>query len=240
VDLTQFKVLSFDCYGTLIDWESGILTGFAQWRSEAGVGLDDDTLLITYAEYEAAVEAEQPTLRYSEVLAETMRRTTTALGAPASEALVSVFGASVPNWPAFEDSAGALARLRRHYDLVILSNIDGESFAGSNRHLGGDFRAVITAEQVGAYKPSPEPFAALCAQIEEWHLSTDQLLHVAQSIFHDHIPANRAGIASVWINRRQNRAGWGATPKPEVEYTFYAQYGSLAAFADAVDRAFER
>ena len=147
-------------------------------------------------------------------------------------------GNSVPDWPAFPDSAEALDRLTRHYQLIILSNVHRDGFAGSNRRLHGDFAAVITAEDVGAYKPAENHFRALDTTLPELGVDRTELLHVAQSLFHDPVPAKREGLASVWINRRHDRPGWGATPEPSEEWTYNLEFTSMADFADAVDRAF--
>ena len=155
-----------------------------------------------------------------------------------SDAWARRLGDSVPDWPAFPDSAGALARLAAHYRLIILSNVHRDGFAGSNRHLRGDFAAVITAEDVGGYKPAENHFRALDATLSGLGLDRAELLHVAQSLFHDHVPAKREGLASVWINRRHDRPGWGATPEPSQEWTYALEFDSLGDFADAVDRAF--
>lgn len=160
LDLTAFAALSFDCYGTLIDWEAGIGAVLAPWAAEQGLDLSDEDLLLAYADHEAAVERETPTARYPEVLAAAFRRTGATLGRPVSDVWAGRLGGSVPDWPAFSDSAEALARLARHYQLIILSNVHRAGFAGSNRHLHGDFAAVVTAEDVGAYKPAENHFRA--------------------------------------------------------------------------------
>ncbi|WP_235928557.1 HAD family hydrolase [Nesterenkonia haasae] len=113
-------------------------------------------------------------------------------------------------------------------------------FAGSNQHLQGEYAAVITAEDVGAYKPAAPHFEALSAWLQEQGLKQDQLLHVAQSLFHDHVPARKFGLDSVWINRRHDRPGWGATPEPEEQWTYDAEYASMAEFASAVEREFDK
>jgi putative hydrolase of the HAD superfamily len=136
------------------------------------------------------------------------------------------------------DSCGALARLSRHYQLIILSNVHREGFAGSNKRLRGNFAAIITAEDVGAYKPAQNHFRALAHALPRLGVERDQLLHVAQSLFHDHVPAKREGLPSVWINRRHDRPGWGATPEPSESWTYDLKFTSMADFADAVDRAF--
>ena len=238
LDLTQFKALSFDCYGTLIDWEAGIATVLAPWAREQRLDLSDEDLLLAYADHEAAVEREMPAALYPQVLATAFRRTGETLGAPVSDQWAQRLGDSVPDWPAFPDSADALARLARHYRLIILSNVHRAGFAGSNQQLRGDFAAIITAEDVGAYKPAENHFRALDAALPDLGVKRDELLHVAQSLFHDHVPAKREGLPSVWINRRHDRPGWGATPEPSGEWTYNLEFNSMRDFADAVDRPF--
>ncbi len=238
LDLTAFEALSFDCYGTLIDWEAGIAAVLVPWAAERGLDLSQEDVLLAYADHEAAVERESPTTLYPDVLAEAFRRTGAGLGQPVSDTWAARLGDSVPDWPAFPDSAEALARLAGHYQLIIVSNVHRAGFAGSNEHLRGDFSAVITAEDVGAYKPAENHFRALDATLTEFGVDRGRLLHVAQSLFHDHVPAKREGLASVWINRRHDRPGWGATPEPAQEWSYRAEFPSMAAFADAVDAAF--
>jgi 2-haloacid dehalogenase len=235
-DLSVYEALSFDCYGTLIDWETGIAAVLAPWAREQGLDLSDEELLLAYADAEAAVEREAPTTLYPDVLATAFRRTGETIGAPVSDAWARRLGDSVPDWPAFPDSADALARLARHYKLIILSNVHRAGFAASNERLRGDFAAVITAEDVGAYKPAEHHFRALDAALPRLGVDRKALLHVAQSLFHDHVPARREGLPSVWINRRHDRPGWGATPAPSEEWAFDVEFRSMADFADAVDR----
>jgi putative hydrolase of the HAD superfamily len=237
-DLTTFKALSFDCYGTLIDWEAGILAVLSPWAREQGLELADEDLLLGYADSEASVEQAAPSALYPEVLADAFRSTGAKLGRPVSDEWAHRLGNSVPDWPAFPDSADALARLAVHYRLIILSNVHRAGFAGSNRQLRGNFAAVITAEDVGAYKPAPNHFRALDATLTELGVPRTALLHVAQSLFHDHVPAKREGLASAWINRRHDRPGWGATPAPSEDFSYQLEFGSMADFADAVDQAF--
>jgi putative hydrolase of the HAD superfamily len=238
VNLTSFAALSFDCYGTLIDWEAGIAAVLVPWAREHGLEPDAERLLAVYADHEATVEAQQPRSPYPQVLATAFRRTGEALGRPVDDTWAQRLAASVGDWPPFPDSADALARLARHYRLVIVSNVHRAGFAASNRHLHGDFAAVITAEDVGAYKPAEPHFRALDATLVELGVDRSRLLHVAQSLFHDHVPARREGLASVWINRRHDRPGWGATPPPSGDWSYGLEFPSMGAFADAVDRAF--
>ena len=238
LDLTRFKALSFDCYGTLIDWEAGIAAVLAPWAREQELGLGDEDLLLAYAHSEAAVERENPTALYPDVLAAAFRRTGSRLQRPVSGEWAQRLGTSVPDWPAFPDSTDALARLAKHYQLIILSNVHRDGFAASNQRLHGDFAAVITAEDVGAYKPAENHFRALDNTLPKLGVDRTELLHVAQSLFHDHVPAQREGLPSVWINRRHDRPGWGATPEPAGQWSYNLAFNSMADFADAVDQAF--
>jgi 2-haloacid dehalogenase len=237
LDLTKYKALSFDCYGTLIDWETGIAAVLAPWAREQGLNVSNEELLLAYADNEAAVERETPSALYPDVLAMAFRRTGERLSTPVSDAWAQRLGDSVPDWPAFPDSADALARLAQRYKLIILSNVHRAGFAASNQRLRGDFAAIITAEDVGAYKPAEEHFRALDATLPGLGVDRGGLLHVAQSLFHDHVPAKREGLPSAWINRRHDRPGWGATPAPS-EWDFDLEFNSMADLADAVDQSF--
>src|SRR5690349_15097873 len=129
LDLTRYEALSFDCYGTLIDWEAGIAAVLAPWAREHALDLSNEALLLAYADNEAAVERERPSALYPDVLALAFRRTGEKLGPPVSDEWAGRLGASVPDWPAFPDSADALARLARHYRLIIVSNVHRAGFA---------------------------------------------------------------------------------------------------------------
>ncbi|SMY12242.1 HAD family hydrolase [Brevibacterium jeotgali] len=236
LDLTAFEALSFDCYGTLIDWEAGIAAVIGPWARRHDAALTDEELLVAYAENEAVVLRETPTILYPDALREAFRRTGEALDLPVSDDDADALGTSVPDWPAFDDSVEALTILQRHYELIILSNVDREGFAASNRRLVVDFDEILTAEDIGSYKPNPANFAALAARVADRGLS-GRLLHVAQSLFHDHVPAQSSGLPGVWINRRHDRPGWGATPDPRETVTPDAEYSSLLAFAHAVEDA---
>ena len=224
----EFDALSFDCYGTLIDWETGILSVLRPWAGGRLPAVTDEDLLTAYSAEEARVERDQPGLPYPEVLAAAFRSLAERLGIPAGDSEANRFGASVPDWPAFADSHDALVRLHRHFRLIILSNVDRSSFAASQARLGVHFDHVITAEDVGSYKPAAGNFRVLDEYAQAQGL---RLLHVAQSLFHDHVPAAAAGLPAVWINRRQNQPGWGATPDPGVVVQPKWEFESMAAFA---------
>jgi putative hydrolase of the HAD superfamily len=239
LDLTKFKALSFDCYGTLINWEAGLVAVLAPWAREQGLDLSNEALLLAYADNQAAVEKETPTALFPNVLAAAFRRTAGGLQRPVSDQWAQRLANSVPDWPAFPDSADALARLARYYQLIIVSNMHRAGFAASNQRLHGDFVAIITAEDVGAYKPAENHFRVLDATLSKLGVDRTELLHVAQSLFHDHVPAKRERLASIWINRRHDRPGRGATPEPTEQWTYNLAFNSMADFADAVDQAFK-
>jgi 2-haloacid dehalogenase len=235
VQLTDFEALSFDCYGTLIDWEAGLSAVLTPWARAHGLGVTEEQLLTEYSAAEAAVEAEHPADLYPDVLARSMRLVGSKLGAGVTGEEAARLAGSVPDWPAFADSHDALTALGGRFKLIILSNVDRASFAGSNVRLGAEFTSVITAQDVGSYKPSQRNFDALLSEAVRLGVAPGKLLHVAQSLFHDHVPAKRAGLRTVWINRRHARPGWGATPEPSAPVTPDWEFPSMAAFAAAVE-----
>jgi 2-haloacid dehalogenase len=231
--LSDFEALSFDCYGTLIDWESGISAVLRPWALEHRIGLSEQELLERYAIAEAEEEARTPDAPYPRILGAAMRRLGAAVSAPVSLAEGRRLARSVPAWPAFPDSAAALALLANRYKLIILSNVDRESFAASTVRLGVRFDAIVTAQDVGSYKPSTRNFEALLDTVGNLGVRPGALLHVAQSLFHDHVPAQMVGLPTAWINRRMGRPGWGATPPPDAEVRPDWTFPSMAAFAEA-------
>ena len=233
--LTDFEALSFDCYGTLIDWEAGLSAVLVPWARDRGLRMTSEQLLTEYASIEAAVEAEHPALLYPDVLARSMQLLGTELDAEVTSEDAARLAGSVPDWPAFPDSRDALLDLGERFRLIILSNVDRASFAASSTWLGATFASVITAQDVGSYKPTQANFDALAAEAGRLGIGPGRLLHVAQSLFHDHVPAKQAGLPTVWINRRHDQPGWGATPQPLARVTPDWEFPSMAAFAVAVD-----
>ena len=230
--LSDFRVLSFDCYGTLIDWESGLLAALAPLRARSGIGLRDDAVLEAFAVLESRQQALTPAMPYADLLAVVHQQMAAGWGVVSDPAEDARFGGSVGDWPAFADTPEALRYLAEHYQLVVLSNVDRDSFAASARRLGVTFDAVHTAQDIGSYKPDPRNFAYLLERLAEGGVARDQVLHVAQSLFHDHVPANATGLASCWIDRRHRTGGSGATGpvSMEVRYDFrFTSLGELAA-----------
>jgi len=239
--LTDYKVLTFDCYGTLIDWETGIWDALQPLIMEGGAdpGVTREAALTAFGKWEAHHEHASPGLRYPDLLARVHRSMAESLGLETSDALDAAFGASVPLWPAFADTADALRALKRHYKLVILSNVHREGFAASNRKLGVAFDAVYTAEDIGSYKPADANFEYLLSHLKsDFGLERADVLHTAQSLRHDHAPANRFGLANAWIDRQRLSQGgsWGATAKveatPTTDFTFFSM-GEMAAAVEA-------
>ncbi len=206
LDLRGVKAMTFDCYGTLIDWEAGILGALR--RVIGPDAATDDQLLEEYAGHEAAAEAVtwKP---YRQILATSLTAVCETHGSSPTADQAAVFGGSVADWPAFPDSVDALARLRQGFDLGVITNCDDDLFAYSNERLGEPFRWIVTAEQARSYKPSTHNFEVAFDRIG---LPRESIVHVAQSLFHDHVPAKSLGLKTVWINRRAGQPGPGATP----------------------------
>ena len=237
--LTDYKVLTFDCYGTLIDWEAGIWDALQPLIMGGGdSAVTREAALLAFAKWEAHHEHTSPGLRYPELLAKVHRSMAESLGFETNDALDEAFGASVPLWPAFSDTADALRVLKRHYKLVILSNVHREGFAASNRKLGVAFDACYTAEEVGSYKPADANFEYLLSHLKsDFDLDRSDVLHTAQSLRHDHAPANRFGLANAWIDRQRLSEGgsWGATEKVEATPTTDFIFFSMGEMAEAVE-----
>ncbi|GBD43828.1 hypothetical protein HRbin40_01310 [bacterium HR40] len=230
--LRDFDVLTLDCYGTLIDWETGILEALARWLARYGRSAEPEGLLQLFARHEPAQQRETPRMPYAELLGRVLLRLGRELAVPVDEEDRRAFGASVGDWPAFPDSPTALARLKRHYRLFILSNVDRRSFAGSAKRLGVAFDGVFTAEDIGSYKPDLRNFGWMLERLAERGIAKERILHTAQSLFHDHVPAKAAGLATCWIDRRQGCPG-GATPTVSVAVVPDFRFPTLLAMAEA-------
>ena len=228
--LDEFEVLTFDCYGTLIDWETGILAALRDVLDGHGASADDEALLQLYARFEAESEA-GPYLPYREVLAWSLRRVSAQLGFEPTAAETRRFSESVGDWPAFPDSTAALAQLAQRYRLGVITNCDTDLFARSNERLGIRFDWVITAELLRSYKPNRRNFELALEQIGG---QRSRHLHVAQSLFHDHVPAQALGLTTAWIDRRHGRPGSGATPLAVATPDFV--FADMASFVSAAIR----
>jgi 2-haloacid dehalogenase len=209
----SYEVLVFDCYGTIIDWETGILNALQPIFEAHDLVLESDRTLEMYAEIEAEIEA-GTYQKYSDVLRSTLSEFGRRLNFNPTEDELDQFSRCVENWPPFPDSKQALDRLQSRYKLVILSNVDDDLFGYSRQKLGIEFYRVYTAQQIRSYKPSLRNFEFA---LNHLGIPRDRVLHVAQSLFHDIRPAKQLGLATVWVNRRKDLQGSGATPPVEAE-----------------------
>jgi 2-haloacid dehalogenase len=229
MDFSRFTTISFDCYGTLIDWESGILPVVRAVLASHGQSLPDAALLELYGEFEAQAES-GPYQSYRDVLQAVVRAFANRLHFEASSGEIRSLAESVPAWPPFFDTVQALRELQKHYKLVVISNIDDDLFAETLKQLGVEFDGVITAQQAKSYKPSINNFQIALRTLA---LSSDRLLHAAQSIYHDVVPARSLGIATVWVNRKSARPGIGAVRvsagRPDLEVPDLASLAAATA-----------
>ena len=236
--LTEFRVLTFDCYGTLIDWETGIWDALQPLlMHNACEKVTRNEALQAFATIESGQENESPDMLYPQLLSRVHTAIAGHFGLDTTSELDQAFGHSVPHWPAFTDTADALRILKHHYRLVILSNVHREGFAASNRKLGVEFDAVYTAEDIGSYKPNAANFEYLLSHLsDDLDLDSTDVLHTAQSLYHDHQPAKAHGLANAWIDRQRLSEGghWGATAaldeQPETDFVYF----SMMEMANAV------
>ncbi|KIW66682.1 haloacid dehalogenase, type II [Phialophora macrospora] len=228
--LTDFRLLSFDVYGTLIDWETGVLDGLKSLIDKAG--LSRKQALELYFELERTQQSKTPDKLYSELLTAIYPQFAARLGLPVpSDEESESFGRTIGKWPAFPDTVDALTRLGGQYKLVVLSNVDRESFKASNAGpLGGvKFDRIITAQDVGSYKPDHRNFEYMLRTVkEEFGVEKNEVLQTAQSQFHDHHPAKEMGIKSAWIERN-------GTMGNRDEVVFDWKFKTLGDMADAVE-----
>jgi len=231
--LTDFKVLTFDCYGTLIDWESGMLAALEPLTARVGRQLSRDQILEAHARHEASQQRATPTRLYRDLLAIVYKRLAEEWGVHAPWDECVAYGRSIKDWPAFPDTVAALRYLAGFYRLVILSNVDNESFAFSNRRLDVEFDAVFTAEDIGSYKPSQQNFEYMLEKLGGMGVEKTDILHTAESLFHDHQTANIFGLASCWIHRRHAEGGFGATLNPDAMPHYDFRFTGMAEMVKA-------
>jgi 2-haloacid dehalogenase len=231
----DFRVLTFDCYGTLIDWETGILAVLRPWAARAEISASEAEILGAFGEAESAAEHDLPTALYPEVLRATHAGIAKHFARPADSEAADLLGKSVGDWPPFADTTDALKRLQRRFKLIVVSNVDRESFARTQKKLGIIFDAVVTAEEVGAYKPDAKMFRRAMEVAKEFGAEPKNILHVAQSLYHDHVPAKSFGLKTVWVRRPSKRGEFGATRDPGVDVKPDLVVHSLNELADVID-----
>ncbi|MEP6829710.1 MAG: haloacid dehalogenase type II [Rhizomicrobium sp.] len=235
--LTDFKALTFDCYGTLIDWETGMMQALGALAGKSRRELTRDMILEAHARHESAQQRQTPATRYSDLLAVVYKRLAEEWGAAVTIDECENYGHSVRHWPAFADSPDALRYLKKFYKLIILSNVDNRSFSFSNAALGIQFDAIYTAEDIGSYKPEDRNFVYLLEHVGNLGLAKSDILHTAESLFHDHVPARRHGLANCWIHRRHAQEGFGATMDPGQTPKIDFKFNSMAELAKAHQEA---
>lgn len=231
--LSNFKVLTFDVYGTLIDWETGIIEGLKPLTDQVGQSLSRDGVLEAHAYHESTIQRLTPSKLYRDLLPIVYRRLAEEWNVIVSWEECKAYGATVGTWPAFPDSAEALEYLKQHYRLAVLSNTDNISFAGSNAKLRVAFDGIFTAEDIGSYKPAPRNFEYMIEALGRRDFDKSQILHVAESLFHDHAPAIEFGLANCWIYRRHGKEGFGATMDPGNTPRTDFRFNSMAEFVAA-------
>ncbi|EKV15637.1 TqaF [Penicillium digitatum] len=231
--LSAYRLLSFDVYGTLVDWEEGICAALQVTLDRYGVQFPRDQLLHLFHDLELKHETESPGMLYSELLTAVHPELVEKLGLPSPTPEENKrFGESVAHWPVFPDTLDALKRLSKHYQLVVVSNVDRNSFSKTNAGSlqGFPFDLVLTAQEIGSYKPDLRNFQYLLNAVkEELGVEPNQVLHTAQSQFHDHQPAQKVGLKSVWISRAV--AIMGNVDEPVYDWRF----DTLGEMADVVD-----
>jgi 2-haloacid dehalogenase len=231
--LSDFKALTFDCYGTLIDWESGMVAALQPLTSKVSPALTRNAILEAHARAESMQQRYTPAKVYREILATVYKRLADEWRISVTWEECLAYGRSVGDWPAFPDSAEALKYLKKHYKLVILSNVDNQSFALSNRRLEVAFDAIYVAEDIGTYKPDLRNFDYMLENLAHLGVGKADILHTAESMFHDHAPANKAGLRSAWIYRRHADQGFGATMNPGAMPNVDFRFNSMADLVKA-------
>jgi len=227
----EFRVLTFDCYGTLIDWETGILAVLRTWAAANHVEASDEKLLQAFGAAENGVQAGKPQTLYREVLRDSMARIAAGFGKAVRPEECDALANSVGEWPAFADTPNALRALKSWHKLMIVSNVDKTSFSRTAPKLGLSLDGLVTAEEVGAYKPDRRMFERALSVAGDWGIQPKEALHVAQSLYHDIAPAKALGLRTVWVDRRGGRSG-GATPEVEGDVTADLRVRSLGELVE--------
>jgi putative hydrolase of the HAD superfamily len=232
----DYRILTFDVVGTLIDFEAGVLDYIRPIAARAGLRLEEEAILLSYGKAEHIQHERMPGKPFPAMLDGIYRLMAAELGLPQDEDSAAGLKLSIPRWPAFPDSAAALARLVRRYRLVAMTNSDNWALGHFSRTLGEPFHDTVTAEDVGTCKPDPQFFAYARGRQSPRGFRMEDYLHVAQSQYHDIVVAKRLGYATCWIERRKGKKGFGATPPPEAIATPDYHFASLAELADAVEQ----
>jgi 2-haloacid dehalogenase len=230
---SDFKALTFDVYGTLIDWETGMFTALKPLIEKVDHELTRDEVLQRHAYYESTQQFYTPAKRYQELLPIVYRRLAEEWGVEVTLEECEAYGQSVKDWPAFPDSPGALQYLKKHFKLVVLTNTDNDTFQHSQAKLQVEFDGRYTAEDVGSYKPESRNFDYMLDRLSCLGIEKEDILHTAESMFHDHQPANEYGLANCHIYRRHDKKGFGATMTPDMMPSIDFRFNSMADLVKA-------
>jgi 2-haloacid dehalogenase len=220
LDADRYEVISFDCYGTLIDWESGIISGLRSVLANHGVEATDAEILELHAQTEHRLQSSSTPenyVKYRDVLGQEVREAGRRWGFEPDPSEIGALADSLRDWQPFPDTVEALRRLKNRYKLAIISNVDDGLFALTACHLEVEFDWIVTAEQAGTYKPSRRIFEVALGRMG---VPRERLLHAAESLFHDVVPAKELGLSTVWVHRRAGKEGFGATPPSDAEPDF--------------------
>ncbi|WP_337875748.1 HAD family hydrolase [Elioraea sp.] len=232
LDLHRYRALTFDCYGTLIDWERGILAFVEPWLAARGAPHEPERILATFSEVETVRQQEDPAAPYPVILERCFHDICARLGVPSDSASARAFGASVGDWPPFPDTPAAMAMFHGRFVTGIVSNVDDASLARSIAAIGTAPDFTVTAQQIRSYKPARPHFDRMLEVLAGRGIGRHEVLHVAQSLFHDIAPCRALGIACCWVNRHAHRGGQGATPEahavPDHSVTSLAELVALA------------
>jgi 2-haloacid dehalogenase len=230
LDFNRFEIFTFDCYGTLINWEDGILRCLHRILAVHGKDTSDATILQLYGEFEARAEQGEYR-RYREVLQSVVEQFGEQLGFAPTDQETHSLPESLPLWKPWPDTVSALCELQNHFRLAIVSNVDDDLFAATQPQLGVEFAQVITAQQAGAYKPSLKIFELALSRIG---VPAHRVLHVGQSLYHDVLPAQSLGLATVWVNRPSARTGVGAVKaaegRPDLQVSSLVELAAACAY----------
>lgn len=234
IDFTDVKAMTFDCYGTLIDWEAGIVSAFRALHQE--IEADDEQILSLFAAHEHMIQKAKPSMLYSAVLCEVYCNMTADLGVRCSNVNAESFAWSAGSWPPFTDTVSALSKLSERFRLVIVSNVDLATVKRTLKLLTVPFYRVFTAEETGYYKPDTRVFEHMLRALDADGIARQHTVHVAQSLYHDHMPAAALNLSRVWIDRRNSKQGHGATPAASPGLMPADIYSDLITFANAACR----
>jgi len=239
MDYSKLKVLTFDCYGTLVDWESGIVNSLSIFNENSSYELSRNALLEAHAQIEATFQQQYPSMKYSELLSRVYEAMAQKFNVKYNPMKSTEYGNSVGEWPVFDDSTEALQKLQKHFKLAILSNVDNANFQRSQCNLNITFDYEFTAETIGSYKPDLHNFNYALKELSKDGIAKSEVLHVAESLFHDHLPANQLSLSNCRIYRRSGEKGYGATKVPAHMPTFDLVFNDMHEFSLDVEKFFD-